>query len=284
MNTLFQTTNGIQLAYSEVGTGAPLILLHGLTANRYNFGGLLKAGLGASPDQARRVLALDLRGRGWSDKPSANYRMADHAQDVLGFMDAQGIEHADFVGHSFGGLLSFHLAAFHPERVGKIVVIDAGLQATDSAVLEKIRPSLERLGKALPSWEVFLSAIKQAYYYADGFWDADLEAFYRADVEDLPDGQVRSRTYADGIRQAIEDIISTDWHALLARVTCPALLINAPAPFPNGAEPILGEASARETAARLAQGRYLAVGGNHLTMVFGQYAPQVVSAIHDFLA
>ena len=81
----FVQINDIQLHYLDhPGGDPPLVLMPGLAANAHSFDGLIKAGL--SP--TLRVLALDLRGRGLSDKPDSGYSMADHAADVLGLLDA----------------------------------------------------------------------------------------------------------------------------------------------------------------------------------------------------
>lgn len=273
-------TNGIRLAYRDEGAGEPLLIMHGLTANLHNFDGLMRHGLAAR----RRIIRMDLRGRGLSDKPASGYRMANHAADMLGMLDALGIEGpCDIGGHSFGALLSFYLAAHHPQRVRRVVAMDAGLEATHPDVLPKIRPSLERLGKSLPSWEVFISAIKASPYYADGFWDEDLEAYYRYDVETLPDGAVRSRVSASAIEQAVEGVISENWDQILARVTQPVLLVHAPDPMAAGQTPILSDEGAQNTLAHLPNARYFRASGHHITMAFGEHAAKVVAAIEDFL-
>ena len=97
------------------------MLAPGLTANAHSFDGLMRAGLG----DVARVIALDLRGRGESDAPPSGYAMEDHARDVLGLLDALGLERVVMGGHSFGGLLTYWLAANHPERVERCVVLDA---------------------------------------------------------------------------------------------------------------------------------------------------------------
>lgn len=274
-------TNGIRLAYSEHGSGdPPILLLHGLTANRQSFGGLLAAGLADN----NRCIALDLRGRGESDKPETGYHMADHAADVEGVLDALGIDQAVFVGHSFGGLLSMWMAANQPERISRMVIIDAGREATDPSVLPKIKPSLDRLGTVLPSAEAYITAIKGSPYYTDGFWDPMLEAYYRADLETLPDGQVRTRVYGAGIEEAVNRIIGMDWADILGRAERPALLIHATASFgPEGAPPVLTEAGAEETVELLPDCQYQPVPGHHISMVFGDNAPHVVAAIRSFL-
>ena len=104
----FSQVNGIRLHYLDHAGGDPVVvLLPGLTANAQSFDGLIGAGL----CPAHRVLALDLRGRGLSDKPPSGYSLAAHAADVIGLLDALQLERVVLGGHSFGGLLSFYLAA-----------------------------------------------------------------------------------------------------------------------------------------------------------------------------
>src|SRR5215216_65999 len=118
----FAQVNNIQLHYLDYAGGEPvLVLLPGLTANAHAFDGLIQAGL----NNSFRVLALDLRGRGLSDKPAAGYSMQDHAADVISLLDSLGIERVVMCGHSFGGLLTLYLASNYPERISKLVIIDS---------------------------------------------------------------------------------------------------------------------------------------------------------------
>ena len=108
-------TNGIRLHYLEhAGDGPTLILAPGLSASAHFYGSLM-----GHLTPRLRVLAFDLRGRGESDKPDSGYSMADHAADMLGAMDALDIERVVFGGHSYGGLLTFYLAANHPAYMAK---------------------------------------------------------------------------------------------------------------------------------------------------------------------
>ena len=125
--------DGVAIHYLDHPGGAPpLVFLPGLSATAPIFEDLIGAGL--SP--RFRAVALDLRGRGHSAappagfdpaRPAANYTMADHAGDVLGLLDRLGLEQAVLVGHSFGGMLAFYLAANHPGRFPRVVVIDAAM-------------------------------------------------------------------------------------------------------------------------------------------------------------
>lgn len=272
-------TNGIRLHYVDHGgTGEVLILLHGLTANAHFFDGLIHAGLNAS----LHVVAVDLRGRGLSDKPDSDYSMDTHAQDILGLLDALDLPEAVIGGHSFGGLLTMYIAAKYPERVKKMVILDAGVMHPDT--LDLIQPALARLGKPVSSWEIYLQAIKNSPYYTDGFWDADLEAYYRADVETLPDGSVRSYARPAAMLEAVKGGLDADWERLMPLAKQPAILLNAPEGFGvPGSPPLMTYEGAQATVQALGNCRYVQHTGHHYTMVFGKNAPAAIKAITEFL-
>jgi pimeloyl-ACP methyl ester carboxylesterase len=101
----------------------PVVCLHGLTRNSRDFGSIAPwlAGRG------RRVLALDMRGRGHSDRdPGEHYDIATYVADVVGWLDALGIARAVFVGTSMGGLITIELGTQHPDRVAGAVINDIG--------------------------------------------------------------------------------------------------------------------------------------------------------------
>ena len=273
-------TNSIQLHALDHPGGEPtLVYLPGLTANAYLFEGVAQAGL--SP--RFRILALDLRGRGLSDKPESGYTMADHAADVIGLLDAERIEQATLVGHSFGGLLSMYLAANYPDRVTRIIIIDAAKSATDPKVAEMIRPSLDRLGVTLQSVDAYLAAMKQMPFL-NGYWDDSLEAYFQADMLVNNDGTVQAQSTPQAIGAVIDGILAEDWEAIINGIRCPALLINATDPYgPPGSLPIVTEEDARETAVQITHCQYIHVPGNHVTMVFGENAKHVAQAILEFV-
>ena len=111
--------NGIRLAYVELGDpdGPPLLLLHGYTDSSRVWT-LLAPYL-----QDHRILIPDQRGHGASDAPQCCYAMADYAHDARLFMDAMGVERAAVVGHSMGSMVAQLLAAEHPERVERLVLV-----------------------------------------------------------------------------------------------------------------------------------------------------------------
>src|ERR1022692_3607819 len=114
--------DGVQLAFGYwPGRGAPVVALHGLTASHLNFIGIAESLAGRCS-----LFALDLRGRGDSDKPEAPYGFAQHARDVAAAMRAIGLGPSIVVGHSMGAFVATALAAQEPGLVSGLVLIDGG--------------------------------------------------------------------------------------------------------------------------------------------------------------
>lgn len=114
--------DGVALAYDDEGAGdaTPLVLIHGWTANRHRWDHQIehfKAG--------RRVIRLDLRGHGESDKPVQRYSIDGLAADVRRLLDDRGVDRFVAVGHSMGGMIAQQLALTQPQRVERLVLVDS---------------------------------------------------------------------------------------------------------------------------------------------------------------
>lgn len=136
--------HGQRIAYLDVGTGQPVILIHG-------FGGSMWQWEHQQPALSHqfRTLTLDLPGSGLSDKPDIAYQPNQMMDFLLGFMDALEIPHATLVGNSMGAGLAIGTALTHPTRVDKLVLID-GLP---SNVLAKLTsPSFRRAVESQAPW------------------------------------------------------------------------------------------------------------------------------------
>jgi pimeloyl-ACP methyl ester carboxylesterase len=143
------TVHSIRIAYLDVGSGPPVILIHG-------FGGSMWQWEHQQQALARdfRVLTLDLPGSGLSDKPNIEYRPDQLLDFFVGFMDATQIPEATLVGSSMGAGLAIGMALDHPTRVSKLVLI-GGLP--QQILLKLTSPSMKRaLESHAPSWVVSL--------------------------------------------------------------------------------------------------------------------------------
>lgn len=121
----FSTTDGLTLAYLDEpgGPGAPLLCLAGLTRSGRDFDHFA-----AAMNGRRRLIRLDARGRGASDRDPdfGNYNPMVEAGDALALLDRLGVAKAVIVGSSRGGLIAMGIAATAPERLAGVVLNDVG--------------------------------------------------------------------------------------------------------------------------------------------------------------
>ncbi|MEU1819367.1 alpha/beta hydrolase [Streptomyces roseifaciens] len=116
------TVNGTMLHYQDFGSGRPLVFLHG-----WGTSGRVWDAQAADLMTDHRVITLDWRGCGRSDRPATGYTIADIAQDILGFVDALELDRPALIGSSIAGAFTIEAALAAPERIGAIVPVDAGV-------------------------------------------------------------------------------------------------------------------------------------------------------------
>jgi pimeloyl-ACP methyl ester carboxylesterase len=211
----------IQLAVWE-GKGKQILCIHGLTANS-RFWDCLASAL--SP--RHKIIAMDLRGRGLSDKPPTGYSIDHHCKDVLALMDDSGLKRPVLMGHSLGAFISLVFAAQHPERVDRLILVDGGGKLTETQmakVFAGIKPSLDRLGKIFPSFEDYVSQMKQAPFLQP--WNSFMETYFRYEVEKVKGG-LRSRVHPKHIEEEAQNLGKVDSTQFYARVTSPTLILRA---------------------------------------------------------
>jgi pimeloyl-ACP methyl ester carboxylesterase len=173
------TRAGEHLVYADQsGRGDPLVLIHGFGASSYSWRKVI-------PELAEhhRVVAVDLFGFGWTDRPPDRQHYSRDGQVglVLGVMDALGIDAAHIVGHSYGGAVSMALAADHPERVRSMVLVDSA--AVDYPLMRRRWFAHSRVlswmfvrGLALRTG-VARRALERAYYDDSQVTDELIEAY-----------------------------------------------------------------------------------------------------------
>lgn len=122
--SLMLDVNGIRMHATTTGQGPTVLLLHGFPDThivwRKQVGVLAAAGF--------RVLAPDLRGYGRTDAPGGimDYTLEKLRADVLGLLDALKIDKVSLVGHDWGALIGWQLAALAPQRIERFVALSAG--------------------------------------------------------------------------------------------------------------------------------------------------------------
>ena len=130
--------NGIDIHYIERGEGTPLLAVHGFQNSHFSFTPLIDW-LGAR----FRVYALDLRGHGDSDKPRGPYTIQTFADDVVGFLDALGIERADYLGHSMGGRTGTMVGIQHSGRLSRLMLSASSAGPPSGAYREMFETHLQ---------------------------------------------------------------------------------------------------------------------------------------------
>jgi pimeloyl-ACP methyl ester carboxylesterase len=113
------SANGVRLHVAEAGEGPLVLLLHGFP----QFWWTWRAQLPALAAAGFHAVAPDLRGYGGSDKPPRGYDLPTAAADVAALVRALGERDAVVVGHDWGGLVAWSVAALHPRSVRRLVVL-----------------------------------------------------------------------------------------------------------------------------------------------------------------
>jgi pimeloyl-ACP methyl ester carboxylesterase len=113
-------TNGTTIHVRVGGQGPAVLLLHG-----YGETGDMWAAMAADLARDHTVVVPDLRGMGLSAKPAGGYDKKNQAADVAGVLDTLRITQTDLVAHDIGNMVGFAFAMQHPERVTRLVLIDA---------------------------------------------------------------------------------------------------------------------------------------------------------------
>lgn len=183
-------TNGTELNVALDGAGEPVLLMHGWPHTWQVWRPVLPLIAGR-----RRAIAPDLRGLGDSARAAGGLDAATGAGDMLGLLDALGVERADVVALDAGVPAAFVLAGRHPERVRRLVLMEATL------------PGLPGGFPAAPWWFGFHSAAGLAETVLEGHEDAYLDWFLTAGTyerrgvpADIRDAFVRAYTGRDALR------------------------------------------------------------------------------------
>jgi 2-hydroxymuconate-semialdehyde hydrolase len=166
---------GIETNYLDAGEGEPLVLVHG---SGPGVTGYANWRFTIPPLSRRfRVLAPDIAGFGYTErKPNAAYDLDFWIRHLVGFLDALGIKKAHFVGNSFGGGLTLALAARHPDRVNKFVLMGA------AGTNFRLTPELDAVWGYEPSVENMRKMVQTFAYDASFMTDDLIRSRYEASI------------------------------------------------------------------------------------------------------
>ena len=140
-------STGLTLEYVAQGdaSGAPVVLLHGLTDSWKSFAPVLPY-----LPSSLRVIVPSLRGHGGSDHPARNYTMRDMASDVIALLDALGLPTATVVGHSMGARVAMRMATGFPDRIQGMLLLAAFAPALPNRALDELESGVAMLDNPVP--------------------------------------------------------------------------------------------------------------------------------------
>jgi esterase len=202
-------------AWEWPGDAPATLLLHGIG----NYGRYWDFFAGAIAGRLRLV-APDARGHGESGSPADNYAPQEFVADALTMLDSLAIGRAMIVGHSMGGTHGIRLAAAHPERVERLVVVDAGPEPMAEGAERARRLSLERQERFEYADDALAYLRRTSPGYPDDVYANRMRWLFREDAGDLV-----WRASRDALASIISGPRRDDlWHALGA-IRCPVLLV-----------------------------------------------------------
>ncbi|BCL12401.1 alpha/beta fold hydrolase [Micromonospora sagamiensis] len=249
--------DGVELAFGFwPGRGQPIVALHGITASYVNFVGIAERLAGRRP-----LLALDLRGRGGSDKPEGGpYGMSQHARDVAAAMAAFGLDDCVVVGHSMGAFVAAALAAEHPDRVTGVMMVDGGLPLTAPPGVDPVAlldvvlgPQLARLRQEFPSREAYHDYWRPLPAFPAEVWGPWVHAYLDYDLGGTAP-RLRPRASEAAIRADYLDTLDADLlRKRLAAIEVPVTLLTAEEGFYPGQPPLYPDALVQAESAAMAR-------------------------------
>lgn len=226
------STNGIELQIMDSeGPGDAIVFLH--------FGGSnLMSWQAAIPyfEGKFRTIQVDIRGHGQSEKAMRGYHIDDMAQDVIGMLDALGIEKAHLVGSSLGAEVALSMAANHPERVRSLVcegafyseygpygVWDGSEEEFKQYVAGFMADYCQREQKYYASVEEIM-ALQKAQYEEGNLWNPVVEAMVRHSIFAAPDGRFAS-SWRQAMREYLPLYFEYRFEDYYQRVKCPLMIL-----------------------------------------------------------
>ena len=219
----FVNVNGIRLHYLDWGgEDEVLLFLAGMGCNAHIF-----------DDFAPRftdkfhVLALTRRGHGESDHPETGYDVDTLTEDIRQSLDALGIERVILAGHSMANVELSHFNALYPERVNKLIFLDAAYDRQSASYKDMVENSPWRkiqppgLDVDYYTEEDYFAAMKRAYPSFQLIWTEAMAQQSMHEIIKTPEGKIADRM-SDNISKAITDTL-TSYVPEDSKITVPTL-------------------------------------------------------------
>ena len=234
-------------AWEWPGDPPPTLLLHGI-GNYARYWDFLADALAGR----LRLIATDARGHGESGRPAGDYAPQEFVADAVAVLDAFAIDRALAVGHSMGGTHAIRLAAAHPERVTRLVVVDAGPEPMPEGAERARRLSLERPERFANTDEALAYLNRTSPGYAAEVYANRLRWLFREE-----DGGLAWRSSHIALTSIMTGARRGDlWDALRA-IRCPVLLVR------GTRSNVLSAEVAQRMVQTLADGRLIELDAGH---------------------
>lgn len=268
----------LQLAQWE-GDGLNILGVHGLTANCRSFEQIAEE---VSPKH--NFLAMDLRGRGFSDKPEQGYSIPHHCRDIKNVLAVLDLSRTVIMGHSLGAAIALEFACRYPDLATGLILLDGGGQLSEEQmdkVLQGIRPTVERVGKVFASFEEYIEPLRNSPLLQP--WNQALENCYRYEVQEDSEG-VKNRIRPENIQEEMENLAEIDLQACYGKIGCPVLILRATQGMQQEDDLLLPRDVTEMMLQMIPDARVVDVPGtNHYTIVF-QPSQDREKAIDSFLS
>ena len=205
------TVNDITMAYTDQGSGEPVVLLHGLGSCKEDWEEQIAA-LAAH----YRVIAPDLRGHGQTSKPKKGYSIKQFAEDIRAFADVLPLNQFHLIGFSLGGMISQQFASTYPQRLKSVVIINA----TPSVIINNWPLRKMFWGRLLT---IRLMGVKRmAKAIAQANFPTEDKAALRQKLEQQFASNDKSAYY-----RSTRAIMNWDVRPQLTQISCPLLAISS---------------------------------------------------------
>ena len=213
------SVNGVTLYYQDEGDGPPLLLVAGLTADGASWAPVIPL-----LTQKYRVITPDNRGCGRTTAAVEQVTIDGMADDAAALLDHLGIQKANVLGHSMGGVVSMALAARYPERINRLV-----LMATQSRANARTRSVVDNL-VALREAGAPVSDWYRSWFH----WLFHPTFFEKKNVVDASIAlavNYAHRQSAENMRAQVEALRGYDANAHIAKITAPTLVLGGETDF-----------------------------------------------------
>ncbi len=257
--------NGIGLHYDERGSGPPLLMIMGYGASATLWSDAYLDRMARS----FRVLALDNRGTGGSEKRDEPVTMGMMAADAAGLLEALGLESAHVYGVSMGGMIAQELALRHPARMQRLV-----LGCTHPGGRQAVQAALETLALLGPAKGLSPREAVGRIYQAMA--TAETRRDRAAFLDDMTDRLLARPTPVVTLVRHMEAVQGFDAYERLTGITAPALVIT------GDRDILVPPENSRMIAGRIPNARLLVLPGAAHNF-FWEAAEESARAVEEFL-